>query len=125
MLFRDDYIKMLEKRASDFDGGKTGPTFDHDVDSAKQGTEEHKKNLNDNRAYLGGLFKNMGEAERVETASAKKWSPTKLPEETSSPLIKVAMATLAQSSAFQAYPAHYKAAAVRGFVDELGKISAR
>jgi hypothetical protein len=125
MLFRDDYLKMLEKRASDFDGGKTGPTFDHDVNSASQASEEHNKNLSENRQYLGGLFSNMGSAQKAETAFAKKWSPTKLPEETSSPLIKVAMAVLSSSDTFQSYPAHYKAAAVHGFVDELEKISVR
>ncbi len=123
MLNRDDYIKMLEKRASDFDGGKMGPTYDHNIDSASVATAEHKKNLNDNRGTLDGLFANMGEAQRVETRFAKKWFPSdRFDKDTSSPLIKVAMATLSQSQTFQSYPTHYKAAAIRGFINELSII---
>lgn len=124
MLRKDDYIRMLEKRASDFDGGKTGPTFNHDVDNQAVGNEEHRKNLTDNRATLGSLFKNTDEAQRVETKFSHKWFPSeKYEKDTSSPLIKVAMDTLSQSSSFRGYPAHYKAAAIRSFTDELEKIA--
>lgn len=124
MLHRDDYIKMLEKRASDFEGGATGPSYNHDVDNQAVGNEEHRKNLSDTRTTLGTLFKNTGEAQRVETRFANKWFPSdKYEKDTSSPLIKVAMATLSQSSTFRDYPAHYKAAAVRAFTEELGKIA--
>lgn len=124
MLRRDDYIKMLEKRASDFDGGKTGPTYDHDVNSDQIANDEHQKNLSDNRQTLGSIFANMGEASRVETRFAKKWFPSeRFEKDTSSPLIKVAMAVLSQSEAFAGYPPHYKAAAVSAFTDELEKIS--
>jgi hypothetical protein len=124
MLRKDDYIRMLEKRASDFDGGKTGPTFNHDIDNQAVGNEEHQKNLTDNRATLGTMFTNMGEAQKVETRFSHKWFPSeKYEKDTSSPLIKVAMDTLSQSSAFRGYPAHYKAAAVRSFTEELEKIS--
>ena len=123
MLRRDDYIKMLEKRASISDGGKIGPTFDHDVDSAAVANSEHNKNLNDNRNTLNTLFKNMGEAQKVETRFANKWFPSdKFEKDTSAPLLKVAMAVLNESSTFQAYPTHYKAAAVRSFINELGAI---
>ena len=125
MLFRDDYLKMLEKRASDFDGGKTGPTYDHDVNSAEQGTAEHKKNLGENREYLGGLFKNMGEATRVETASAKSGVAHQAPGRDLLAAAQGGDGDALRSSAFQGYPLHYKMAAVRGFVDELEKISAR
>jgi len=123
MIGRDTYIKMLEKRASDFDGGKTGPTYDHDVDSAAVANSEVKSNVADTRGTLGSLFSNFGQAQRKETEFAKKWSPTPKPEESASPLIKVAMAALSQSSAFQEYPLHYKMAAIRGFTNELEKIS--
>lgn len=125
MIGRDTYIKMLEKRASDFDGGKTGPTYDHDVDSASVANSEVKKNLSDNRDTLGGLFANFGKAQRRETEFAGKWSPTSKPEESASPLIKVAMDALSQSQLFQSYPMHYKAAAVRAFTQELEQISRR
>lgn len=123
MLHRDDYIKMLEKRASDFDGGKIGPTYDHDVNSAAVANAEHTKNLGDNRQTLGTLFSNMGSAQKAETRFANKWFPSdKYEKDTSSPLIKVAMETLSGSERFRAYPAHVKAAAIRGFTEELEKI---
>lgn len=121
--FKGHEFDAMHKEASDFDGGKTGPTYDHDVDSYQVANEEHRKNLTDNRATLGSLFKNMGEAEKVETRFANKWFPSeKFEKDTSSPLLKVAMATLSGSSAFRGYPTHYKAAAIRAFTDELSKI---
>jgi hypothetical protein len=124
MLRRDDYIKMLEKRASDFDGGVTGPTYDHDVDSAAVANSEHRKNLNDSRNTLGTLFANMGEAQRVETRFANKWFPSdRYKKDTSSPLVKVAMSALSQSQVFGSYAPHLQAVALRGFTEELEKIA--
>ncbi len=70
------------------------------------------------------MFKNMPEAQKVETRFANKWFPSdKYEKDTSSPLIKVAMETLSQSERFRGYPAHYKAASIRAFTEELEKIS--
>lgn len=122
-LSHKDEFDKFDKVASDFDGGKTGPTYDHDVNSGQVANSEHRKNLGDNRQTLDGMFSNMGEATRVETRFAKKWFPSeKYDKDTSSPLIKVAMSVLSQSERFRSYPAHYKAAAVRAFIGELGVI---
>jgi hypothetical protein len=125
MLHRDDYIMMLEKRASNFDGGATGPDYDHDINSAEVANSDHRKNLGDNRDTLGGLFNNMGEAQKVETRLANKLFPSeRFKKDTSSPLLKVAMATLSGSPSFQDFSPHYKAVAIHGFTEELEKIAA-
>jgi hypothetical protein len=100
------------------------PDYNHDLDNQQIANEEHEKNLGDNRTTLGTLFKGMGAAEKTETRFAKKWFPSeKYEKDTSSPLLKVAHETLSASDKFRNSPAHYKAAAVRSFTDELEKIA--
>lgn len=124
MLQRDTYIKLLEKRASTVDGGAIGTDYNYNIDNAAVANSDHDKNLSDNRSTLGSLFSRMGEAQKVETRFAKKWFPAeKFTKDTSAPLLKIAMNTLAASSAFRDYPPHYQAVAIRSFSEELEKIA--
>jgi hypothetical protein len=120
----DDYIKLLEKRASNFDGGKTGPSYDHDIDSAVKAIGEKKRNLEDNCATLKMLLSNFDSSSKNETNLAKKlFKETKYPHESSAPLVKLAMSVLGTSKKFASATPAYQFVTVQAFKNELEKIA--
>lgn len=123
MLTRDSYVALLEKRAADAAESSIEPT-----DSAEATAQEYRKNLEDNRQYLHGVFPNAGEVESNQSATVKKLF-NNMPKDTivGTPLLKVARAIFFEAvqggHIKTASPIHAELA-YRAFVDELEKIAA-
>lgn len=130
MLTRDYYVALLEKRASenlpDEAPGVNPPPV---LDSAQVTTNEHNKNLADNREYLHGIFPNAGEVESNQSATMKKLF-NNLPKDTitSNPLIKVAremfFGAIESGGLMKTAAPIHREVAFSAFCDELEKIAA-
>lgn len=121
MFTRDAYVALLEKRATDTESS-VEPN-----DSAEATAMEYRKNLEDNRQYLHGIFPNAGEVQANQSATIKKLFDN-LPSGTivGTPLLKVARAVffeaISQGHVKTASPIHAELS-YRAFCDELEKIA--
>lgn len=106
-----NYIRLLEKMANE------------DSDVEKVVRSDYKKNLSDNREYLGGIFTRASAVEDTQSSEIKKLFPsTDGDRESGNPLMKVARAAFHRSTQNVGLSPIYSELAFQSFCDELEKI---